>query len=111
MMKFKVDENLPMEVAKQLVTAGHDALTVSDQQLSGHVDSEVIDVCRNEGRALVTLDLGFADIRAYPPAAYPGIVVLRLARLISTASCQPFSVCRLRWARKFSPASFGSSTK
>jgi len=80
MGKFKVDENLPSEVAEQLTTAGHDALTVLDQQMSGHVDSAVMDVCRNEGRALVTLDLDFADIRAYPPADYPGIVVLRLAR-------------------------------
>jgi predicted nuclease of predicted toxin-antitoxin system len=26
---------------------------------------------------LVSLDLGFADIRAHPPQEYPGIVVLR----------------------------------
>jgi predicted nuclease of predicted toxin-antitoxin system len=32
-----------------------------------------------EGRALVTLDLDFAQIPQYPPANYPGIVVLRLA--------------------------------
>jgi predicted nuclease of predicted toxin-antitoxin system len=80
MVKFKVDENLPTEAAELLAAAGHDALTVQDQQMSGHADSAVTDVCRNEGRALVTLDLDFADIRAYPPADYPGIVVLRLAR-------------------------------
>lgn len=32
-------------------------------------------------RAIVTLDLDFADIRAYPPSDYAGIIVLRLARL------------------------------
>lgn len=30
-----------------------------------------------ERRALVTLDLDFANIRAYPPPSYAGIIVLR----------------------------------
>ena len=30
----------------------------------------------NEGRAIVTLDLDFADIRALPPATTPGITML-----------------------------------
>ena len=30
--------------------------------------------------ALITLDLGFADIRAYPPEQSPGLIVLRLRR-------------------------------
>jgi hypothetical protein len=32
-------------------------------------------------RAFLTLDLGFADIRSYPPADNAGIIVIRLARL------------------------------
>jgi predicted nuclease of predicted toxin-antitoxin system len=81
MLKFKVDENLPTEVAGLLAQAGHDAVTVLDQQMSGHPDSDVAVVCQREGRAMVTLDLHFADIRTYPPAGHPGIVVLRLSRL------------------------------
>jgi hypothetical protein len=38
----------------------------------------VADAVRAEGRILVTLDRGFADLRAYPPGSHPGIVVLRL---------------------------------
>ncbi len=38
-------------------------------------------LCKKEDRAIVTLDLDFSDIRAYPPADYPEIIVLRLARL------------------------------
>jgi predicted nuclease of predicted toxin-antitoxin system len=81
MLKFKVDENMPVEVAALLAQAGHDALTVPDQQLSGHPDPDVARVCKSESRAVVTLDLDFADIRTYPPADYAGIVVLRLSRL------------------------------
>jgi predicted nuclease of predicted toxin-antitoxin system len=80
MSKFKIDENLPIEVAKLLVGAGFDALTVVDQHLGGKSDEIIADVSRAEGRALVTLDLGFADIRTYPPSDYPGLIVLRPRR-------------------------------
>ena len=40
-------------------------------------DIRVADVCQAEGRAVVTLDLDFADIRVYPPSNYAGIIVLR----------------------------------
>ncbi|MBM4249391.1 MAG: hypothetical protein FJ149_08165 [Euryarchaeota archaeon] len=79
-MKFKVDENLPADVAGILREGGHDASTVIEQGLGGAPDAAIMEVCRREGRALVTLDLGFSGIRAYPPAAGPGCLVVRLAR-------------------------------
>jgi predicted nuclease of predicted toxin-antitoxin system len=81
MAKFKVDENLPIEVAVLLAAAGHDACTVFEQQLVGASDTEIADACRHEARAILTLDVDFSDIRVYPPADYSGIIVLRLARL------------------------------
>jgi predicted nuclease of predicted toxin-antitoxin system len=81
MRKFKVDENLPTEAAELFTRAGHDAVTVGDQRMAGQPDSNLATVCQREGRAVVTLDLDFADIRTYPPVEYAGIVVLRLARL------------------------------
>ncbi|MBF0460929.1 MAG: DUF5615 family PIN-like protein [Magnetococcales bacterium] len=77
-MKFKIDENLPSEVTLLLRGAGHDALSVLDQSLGGTDDGTVFDVCRAEQRILVTLDLDFANMYAYPPAMGYGIVVLRL---------------------------------
>jgi predicted nuclease of predicted toxin-antitoxin system len=79
-MKFKTDENLPTETADLLRSAGHDAVTVGEQRLSGAVDDTVAVICQREQRTLVTLDLDFADIRTYPPDRYPGFVVLRLTR-------------------------------
>ena len=76
-MRFKIDENLPQESAHWLTNAGHDALTIHDQKMVGEADGIVSSVCRSEKRALITLDLDFADIRAYPPAEYYGIVVFR----------------------------------
>lgn len=79
-MRFKLDENLPMEVADLLRVAGHAADTVGEERLGGARDPDVAALCLREGRALITLDLDFADIRSYPPARYPGLVVLRLDR-------------------------------
>ena len=77
-LKFKVDENLPEVAAAILHKAGFDAETVLSEGLGGSPDSTVAAVCRNERRALVTLDLDFSDIRTYPPGEYPGIIVLRI---------------------------------
>jgi hypothetical protein len=38
MLKFKVDENLPVEAADLFVSAGHDAITVKDQRMDGQPD-------------------------------------------------------------------------
>lgn len=78
--QFKIDENLPVEIADLLVQAGYDAKTVNEQLLQGATDSRVIDVCKSENRILVTLDTDFSDIRTYPPEEYAGIVVLRVVR-------------------------------
>ncbi len=77
-MRFKIDENLPVEVADLLRTDNHDAQTIWDQKLSGEADRVISDVCLREERILVALDLDFADIRTYPPRVYPGLIVLRL---------------------------------
>ena len=79
-MKFKVDENLPREVADVLQHAGHDASTVHDEALGGRADPVIAQVCRDEERILVTLDRGFGDPRLYDLQTYPGFLVLRPER-------------------------------
>jgi len=76
-MKFKTDENMPVEAAEDLRQAGHEAATVADQGLAGQPDGQVADACRAEARAILTLDLDFSDIRVYPPSGHAGIIVLR----------------------------------
>lgn len=79
-MQFKIDENLPVESADILQQAGYDAITVHAENLAGVNDIKLSEVCRDENRILITLDLGFADIRSYPPEAFPGFIVLRSKR-------------------------------
>ena len=76
-MQFKMDENLPVELASMFREAGHDAVTILDQNLAGARDSDIASVCVREGRAIVTLDMDSADIRTYPPDTYPGLIVFR----------------------------------
>ena len=90
-MRFKVDENLPIEVADLLVQAGHNASTVASEGLSGVADPGIASVCRQEERVLITLDMDFADIRTYPPGILPGIVVMRLVRQDKTSILRAFS--------------------
>ena len=78
MNQFKLDENLHPALADFLRQHGHDAVTVWDEGLRGRSDPEIIEKCEVEGRALITMDLGFGDIRAYPPEQYHGLIVLRL---------------------------------
>lgn len=80
-MEFKIDENLPAEAATLFRSAGHEAATVGDQGLAGASDTTVAERIQAERRVLVTADLDFSDIRAYPPADYSGLLVLRLRQL------------------------------
>lgn len=103
-MRFKVDENLPVEVAEMLRQAGHDAATVLEQHLGGSDDAQLAALCQLESRILVTLDMDFSDIRSYPPTEYPGLVVLRLRQqdkphvlwMYSCTCCKCFTKSRLK---------------
>ena len=79
-MKFKLDENLPELVRESPSELGHDAHTVAEEGLAGAKDETVLQACVAEDRVLITLDLDFSDLRAYPPGSYPGIWVLRPAK-------------------------------
>jgi predicted nuclease of predicted toxin-antitoxin system len=76
-LKFKLDENLGQHCAQLFVDAGHDCSTVLRQGLAGSSDSALIMHCRAEGRALLTLDLDFANPLLFKPSAHRGIAVLR----------------------------------
>jgi predicted nuclease of predicted toxin-antitoxin system len=78
-VRVKLDENVPYDAVAVFVDGGHDVHTIPDEGLVGHPDADVWSACVAERRMLVTFDLGFGDIRAYPPASHSGVVVLRLA--------------------------------
>ena len=79
-MKLKLDENLGGRGRAILSRAGHDVATVTSQSLQQSDDTSLIELCRREGRALVSLDLDFANSLHFKPSDYAGIAVLRLPR-------------------------------
>jgi predicted nuclease of predicted toxin-antitoxin system len=74
---FKIDENLPKDVAELLRSHGFSVETVEAEGLGGADDNVLAAAIQREHRVLITLDLDFSDIRTYPPEHYSGIIVLR----------------------------------
>lgn len=84
-MKLKLDENLGERGRQILSDAGHDVATVASQSFEKAADTKLIGCCRREKRALVSLDLDFANPLHFRPSDYFGIAVLRLPRKPSHA--------------------------
>src|SRR5437764_12425695 len=70
-MKIKLDENMPGVAVAIQAAHGHEVVTVVDESLAGARDPTIAQAAAIEGRMLVTMDRGFADIRSYPrPASW-----------------------------------------
>ncbi len=76
-MRFKLGENLPHELADDLVLLGHEADTVHGEGLVGADDTVVIQAARASSRILMTLDKGIASLLQYPVHVHGGIVLFR----------------------------------
>jgi predicted nuclease of predicted toxin-antitoxin system len=76
-MKFKLDENLPLEIADAFRNAGHEIDSVQSEGLTGSSDLKILEQVQHENRILLTMDKSIADIRLFPPSQHPGIVLFR----------------------------------
>ncbi len=62
-MRYKLDENLGTRIQDLLCAQGHDVQTVRSEELQGCTDARLYEVCGEEQRCLVTLDLDFAMLQ------------------------------------------------
>jgi predicted nuclease of predicted toxin-antitoxin system len=77
-MKFKLDENLPLQIAATLRILGHDIHTTADEGLTGCNDADLWRAAQGEERILITQDLDFSDARQFAPGTHHGLVLVRL---------------------------------
>jgi predicted nuclease of predicted toxin-antitoxin system len=75
--RFLVDEDLPRSLARELRESGIDAVDGRDVGLRGRSDAEIFAFAVAEGRVLLTADLGFGNVLAFPANSHHGIVVAR----------------------------------
>jgi predicted nuclease of predicted toxin-antitoxin system len=77
-MRFLIDANMPRTTVALLNERGHTAVHVRDIGLGDSDDGTIAERARSDGAVLVTRDLDFANILAYPPESYAGLVVVRV---------------------------------
>lgn len=76
-MRFLLDECISTRLAPMLAGAGHDVAHVSERELAGHVDDEVLRAARAEGRVFVSADTDFGELLARQDVALPSLVLFR----------------------------------
>lgn len=76
-MKFILDANVPYS-AKKIFRKNDAALHVRDIDLADATDDEILKRAVASGAVLITRDLDFANIVAYPPETHCGVIALRL---------------------------------
>ena len=99
-LRFFADHCVSNLIAQSLAAAGHEVLRLKDHLPVESPDSAVIAKAGELGAILLSLNGDFADIVAYPPAQFQGIVALQVlnhpeitsrlvARLIRHAELHP----------------------
>jgi predicted nuclease of predicted toxin-antitoxin system len=77
-LRFLADQCVPSSIIQSVRDMGHDATLLSSVLPIRAKDREVIAKAQSLGAILLSLNGDFADIVAYPPANYGGIVALQL---------------------------------
>ncbi len=74
-MRFMIDADLPKTAATIVRGYGYEAIDVRDIGLGTAKDEVIAHHAQLDGCCIVTGDYDFADLRAYPPENYAGIIV------------------------------------
>lgn len=77
-MKFLGDMGIAGSTMNWLKSKGHDAKHLRDEGLQRLPDGDIFTKAENEGRIILTFDLGFGDIAAAAGTTLPSIIIFRL---------------------------------
>jgi len=78
MIKLLIDENIPPALIHFLRDRGFDLKATQGSVAPGCSDSAIMELARQEERALLTFDKHFANILLYPPHTHSGVIRIRL---------------------------------
>ncbi|MFQ5632419.1 MAG: DUF5615 family PIN-like protein [bacterium] len=84
-MKIFIDECIWQVTHDFVRQLGHDIVTAIEAGLGGEDDEVLLAQAVSENRAFLTRDMHFSNILLYPPAKYPGIIVLKIKPQTTTA--------------------------
>ncbi len=77
-LRFLSDQCVPMEITDTLKQHGHEAMLLREVLPIRSPDPVVIAKAQELGAILLSLNGDFADIVAYPPSNFGGIVAIQL---------------------------------
>ncbi len=97
-MRLLLDQGLPRSAVLHLHNAGIEADHVGDRGLATASDSRILDLSRQEGRVVVTLDADFHSLLALSGVAEPSVIRIRIEGLraegLSRLLVDVLDVCR-----------------
>jgi predicted nuclease of predicted toxin-antitoxin system len=77
-MQFLIDADLPRSIVVLLQRYGHTGVDVRDIGLGSAPDVHIARYAQTQSLCLLSGDFDFADLRAYPPDRYAGLVILHV---------------------------------
>lgn len=76
-MRFLIDECLRQRLAVALNDLGHDTVHVTEIDLAGRPDTEIMSFAHREHRVVVSADTDFGELLATTHATAPSVVLFR----------------------------------
>jgi predicted nuclease of predicted toxin-antitoxin system len=80
-MRLLLDQGLPRSTVLHLSNLGVQAVHVGDMGLAAGSDATILDVARQQGRVVVTLDADFHALLALSGASGPSVIRIRIEGL------------------------------
>jgi len=98
-MKFLVDENVKLRLAKMLLAAGHDVKLAK----KGSSDKEIAVIAKKESRIIITHDNDYALPNLFAANEYAGIVLIKVVppTFEKIAAALKNIFCQMKTARSF----------
>ncbi len=78
MIKFLLDENVPLSIGVFLRDMGFDVVHAKEVEMLGASDNHIMELARRQERTLITFDKHFADLVLYPPNTHWGVIRIRI---------------------------------